>query len=154
MNLSSCLVATGQKLRIPEIVELRIEKFPRPGGIAHTPSDQQLRHDRWYAGRAPQRRDSFRFVRVDAPSLRHGKNDRPCSMGRSGIRGQESEVRGQGIGSRKLESGILYSSFIPYPSSFPPAYYFFFSVCSVCLRHRGQYFCTDNFSPPGLRRRV
>ena len=32
--------------------------------------------------------------------------------------------------------------------------YFFFSVCQVCLRSRGQYFFSFSFSPPGLRRSV
>jgi hypothetical protein len=32
--------------------------------------------------------------------------------------------------------------------------YFFFSLCSVCFRHVGQYFFSVSFSPPGLRLRV
>lgn len=32
--------------------------------------------------------------------------------------------------------------------------YFFFSLCSVCFRSRGEYFLSFNFSPPLLRRSV
>ncbi len=35
-----------------------------------------------------------------------------------------------------------------------PFGYFFFSLWSVCLRSRGEYFLILSFSPPLLRRRV
>ena len=143
MMRSAASLAPGSSLGIAQAAELGIEKVAGERGLVDAAADQQLGHDGRHPGRALQGHDARRVVRMNSPVLGHVvldgsrecRNDAPARFRRS----PACEVHADGT-TRATELA--------------KRGYFFFSVCSVCLRSRGLYLLSLSFSPPVLRRSV
>jgi len=100
--------------------------------IGHSAANQQLRHDGRNARRTLERRD-------------------PCWI----VRGESANASTWGVLSNSCSAKLKVTGQIPLGAPLAVrANYFFFSVCSVCFRSRGEYFFNVSFSPPGFRRIV
>ncbi len=128
----------GEFFGIAQAAEFDVEESPHAVDIADTAANEKLSDDGRDASGILESGDAGRIVTRDSPALGHRASLREVKSGESRVKSQTR----------------IAALLLALDSPLSTLDYFFFSVCSVCLRRRGLNFLSFSFSPPVLRRRV